>query len=136
MGDKSVYYGIDPFYGEYKRKFPFAQAIGEYLPFPTNTFDAVLFMSSLDHAISPVRMLREAKRVGGDIIIWTSLRSNAEVDRWRKSGRNFDKFHQWAFSAKSIKALLAKVNISIMSSRFFQGKPHKYPETHLIIGRA
>lgn len=66
--------GIDPLRGERERSFDFVQGIGEYLPFRDGTFDQVLFATSLDHLLDPVRALREAVRVlapGGTIEIWS-----------------------------------------------------------------
>ncbi len=66
--------GIDPLRGERERDFDFVQGIGEYLPFRDGTFDQVLFATSLDHLLDPVRALREAARVlapGGSIEIWS-----------------------------------------------------------------
>jgi SAM-dependent methyltransferase len=66
--------GIDPLRGERVREFDFVQGIGEYLPFRDGAFDQVLFATSLDHLLDPVRALREAARVlapGGTIEIWS-----------------------------------------------------------------
>jgi SAM-dependent methyltransferase len=66
--------GIDPLRGERQRDFDFVQGIGEYLPFREGTFDQVLFATSLDHLLDPVRALREAARVlvpVGTIEIWS-----------------------------------------------------------------
>jgi len=65
--------GIDPLSGEEKRAFGFVQGIGEYLPFRSDTFDQVLMASSLDHALAPRRVLREARRVlkgDGRLSLW------------------------------------------------------------------
>ena len=134
MNDTSVYYGIDPFFGEYKRAFPFTQAIGEYLPFPSNTFDAVLFMSSIDHAIEPIQALREARRVGRTLVVWTGLRTDAEIARWKQSGKNYDIFHQRGFSEKLLIELIREVGITTLSKTFLKGNPGKYPDTYLFIG--
>ena len=45
--------GMDPVPGEPEREFEFVQAVGEYPPFADDTFDRVLFATSLDpHAES------------------------------------------------------------------------------------
>jgi SAM-dependent methyltransferase len=65
--------GIDPLVGEQPRAFSFVQGIGEYLPFRDETFDQILYASSLDHIIDPERSLAEAKRClkrDGRICIW------------------------------------------------------------------
>jgi SAM-dependent methyltransferase len=65
--------GMDPLTGQQPRGFSFLQGIGEYLPFPDETFDHVLYASSLDHIINPRRSLAEATRClapGGHINLW------------------------------------------------------------------
>jgi SAM-dependent methyltransferase len=66
--------GIDPLRGEDERQFDFVQGLGEYLPFRPRTFDHVIYATSLDHLIDPIRALREAARVlkpHGTIEIWS-----------------------------------------------------------------
>lgn len=70
----SDFVGIDPFI-EHKRNFEFVGGVGEHLPFHDNSFDHVIFATSLDHIVNPNVVLREAKRVlkdGGKINIWSS----------------------------------------------------------------
>jgi SAM-dependent methyltransferase len=65
--------GIDPLRGEQERHFEFVQGIAEYLPFRNATFDQILFVTTLDHMLSPQRALREARRVlqpSGEIIVF------------------------------------------------------------------
>ena len=65
--------GIDPLIGEQPRRFSFVQGLGEYLPFRDETFDQILYASSLDHLIDPRRSLAEAKRClkpDGRINLW------------------------------------------------------------------
>jgi SAM-dependent methyltransferase len=71
-GDRFV--GIDPLRGADERQFDFVQGLGEYLPFRPQTFDHVVYATSLDHMIDPVRALRDAARVlkpEGTIDIWS-----------------------------------------------------------------
>lgn len=70
----STFIGIDPFI-EYKRNFEFVGGVGEHLPFHDNSFDHVIFATSLDHVVNPNVVLKEAKRVlkeGGKLNIWIS----------------------------------------------------------------
>ena len=71
---KNVHFiGIDPLIGVQPRKFDFVLGLGEYLPFKNASFDQVLFVTSLDHFIDPVKALQEAKRVlknSGEICVW------------------------------------------------------------------
>ena len=65
--------GVDPLVGQQPRGFSFLQGIGEYLPFRDDTFDHILYASSLDHIINPKRSLAEAARClvpGGHINLW------------------------------------------------------------------
>jgi SAM-dependent methyltransferase len=65
--------GIDPLLGQQPRGFSFIRGIGEYLPFRDETFDHILYASSLDHIIDPRRSLRDAARClksGGRISLW------------------------------------------------------------------
>lgn len=71
--------GIDPLAGSHERAFEFVQGLGEYLPFRSESFDQVLFATSLDHMLVPRRALSEARRLirpGGSITVWFG-----EVDR-------------------------------------------------------
>jgi len=72
-GAADILVGIDPLVGDTEREFEFVGGIGEYLPFRDGTFDRVLFGTSLDHVLSPVRALHEARRVltpTGFVCIW------------------------------------------------------------------
>jgi SAM-dependent methyltransferase len=72
-GDESRVVGIDPLAGEQPRAFAFVQGVGEYLPFRNETFDQILYASSLDHLIDPKRSLADAKRClkpDGRINLW------------------------------------------------------------------
>lgn len=131
------FYGIDPFYGEHQRDFPFAQAIGEGLPFVSQSFGAALMMSSLDHAISPLEMLKEARRVlrvPGLLFLWIELRDSRDhaFVNWQKSGGLFNAFHQWAFTRESIRRLLYEAKFRIEKIHHVPGVFGKYPATQLI----
>jgi SAM-dependent methyltransferase len=62
--------GVDPLAVSYRNLFPRWQncaptvaAVGESLPFPDHTFDVVICDNVVDHAESPVRIVRELVRV-------------------------------------------------------------------------
>ena len=68
--------GIDPLIGAQPREFGFVKGLAEYLPFPDDSFDRVLFATSIDHFLSPMRAVRDAARVlrpGGALSIWLGL---------------------------------------------------------------
>jgi SAM-dependent methyltransferase len=73
-GNPEVHFvGIDPLVGAQPRDFSFVQGLGEYLPFRSELFDQVLFVTTLDHCVDPRAALIEAKRVlknKGEVIVW------------------------------------------------------------------
>ena len=71
--DESNFIGIDPLSINNGRKFSFIRAIGENLPFKRNSFDHIIFATSLDHIVNPRIVLIEAKKMlkeNGKINIW------------------------------------------------------------------
>lgn len=72
-GQGNRFIGIDPLPGAADRDFHFVQAIAEYLPFRDGVFDRILFSTSIDHFLNPLRALREARRTlkpEGRVCIW------------------------------------------------------------------
>jgi SAM-dependent methyltransferase len=107
--------GVDPFFGEYPRTYPFAQAIGEHLPFKNNSFPCISFLSSLDHLIYPVWSLEEAYRVlkpGGLVFIWQTIwrEDSRAYKKWKNAppGTRFNVHHQHAFTEWDINNLLSR----------------------------
>ena len=105
--------GIDPFFGDVKRKFLFAQAIGENLPFRNSMFDYVLLMTTLDHFIYPILVLSEIRRVltaAGMlfIVILFSDPNKKNYKEWIDSKLScvYDKHHQWAFTKETFMVLM------------------------------
>jgi SAM-dependent methyltransferase len=81
--------GMDPLLGQQPRGFSFLQGIGEYLPFRDETFDHILYASSLDHIINPKRSLAEASRClvpGGHINLWIDGLSSDDDSSPQPSG--------------------------------------------------
>ena len=66
--------------------FGLAQAIGESLPFPNNTFDGILLSEVIEHLEAPQISIREAMRVlcpGGRLLVTTpNYRSFWPVMEW------------------------------------------------------
>jgi SAM-dependent methyltransferase len=108
--------GIDPMdiNPEEPRQFPFARAMGDFLPFQAGSFDGVLFASSLDHCINPMQALEEASRVlrlNGKLIVQETIRqANDRMQRWAESAKYFqtryNKNHNWAFDESSLDAVI------------------------------
>src|SRR5574341_2654928 len=55
----SQYLGIDPLQLTRSYSFPFARAVGEYLPWKDEVFDSVICIATLDHVADPPRVIRE-----------------------------------------------------------------------------
>ena len=73
--------GIDPYIGDKEREFRFIQCKAESLPFEDDSFDAVLFATSLDHIEFPAKAIAEAGRVlklDGHIFVWTAVRKKPD----------------------------------------------------------
>lgn len=111
MSDGIEFVGIDPFFGDKKRKFPFTQAIGERLPFADGSFPAVLFAQTIDHCINPLQALREAWRVltkGGILFVWYSRRWGSSYEQWIRQGGLYNQHHQWAWTDDTMKETIKK----------------------------
>ncbi len=71
--DGTGFTGIDPLVGDLPAEYPKVRGLAEYLPFVAGAFDRVLFATTLDHFVDPVRALKEAGRVlvaDGQIVVW------------------------------------------------------------------
>jgi SAM-dependent methyltransferase len=68
--------GFDPLKPLAPHPFPFAQSLGETVPWPDNSFETVVVATSLDHVYLLDKALAEIKRVlvpKGRLILWTAL---------------------------------------------------------------
>jgi SAM-dependent methyltransferase len=68
-----AYVGIDPFADLEPADFVKFVGLGEFMPFADSVFDHVMFATTLDHFVAPVRVLEEAARVAkpsGSIEVW------------------------------------------------------------------
>lgn len=128
MQAPTVFYGLDPFFGEGPRAFAFTQAVGEALPFPQTAFPCVSFMSTLDHQQVPLLALQEAYRVlqtPGRLYIWTLLYGDTDT-RWQwwqaqPPGTLFDPHHQYAFTLSSLQVLLAQAGFAYLGVEGYTG---------------
>ena len=67
------YVGIDPIIPDAEPGFALSNAFAEQLPFRDQTFDCVLFATSLDHVLHVPSALAEARRVlseNGSVVFW------------------------------------------------------------------
>jgi uncharacterized protein YbaR (Trm112 family) len=113
--------GIDPHFGDVARQFPFAQALGEYLPFRRQVFDGVLYAGVIDHVINPLRSLERARSIikpKGKLFVWYNPR---QVDMryiyWKTLrglglARRYNENHQWAFTDRTLQALLKRAGFA------------------------
>lgn len=117
MPDSVRFIGIDPFFGDQKREFPFVQSVAEALPFRNEVFDGVLFASTIDHLIWPGRGLTEAWRVlkpGGALIVWYSRRDKPSYQKWRQSGGLYNPHHQWAWTDQTMREMVDRHKFAIV----------------------
>jgi SAM-dependent methyltransferase len=73
LNRNASYVGVDPLITDAQGRYPKVKALAEYLPFYENTFDHVLFSTSLDHFVDAIAALKEARRVckrSGEIDVW------------------------------------------------------------------
>ena len=107
--------GIDPFFGDSDRHFPFAQALGEYLPFRPDSFDGMLYGSTIYHQMDPPQSLESARRVikpDGRLYIWYEPQKiDGRYILWRARQAlglpcNFSQSYRWAFTRKSLFSML------------------------------
>jgi SAM-dependent methyltransferase len=123
-----TFIGIDPLFGVLPREFEFVRGIGEYLPFRSDSFDRVLFATSLDHALSPRRALGEARRVtrpSGTVVLWfgekrerAEPRESAEwYDRLSVPEGASDPFHAVRFERSLVQRHLDDAGLEVMEMR-------------------
>jgi SAM-dependent methyltransferase len=113
--DHLRWFGIDPFFGNSARAFPFAQGMGEYLPFADGALDGALFCSTIYHQRDPGESLRRARQAvkprGRLYVSFDAHRVNARYVLWRARQAlgwpcRYDKSYRWAFTRESLGALL------------------------------
>ncbi len=73
-------------------KIPFKKFDGEFIPFPPKSFDVVMINFVLHHCRNPLQLLKEAKRVGKEIIVYEDLPEGL-------LGKLFCKIHGFTFSS-------------------------------------
>lgn len=79
---KNQIIGLDPL-DSYEERFPVINASGEKIPLQDNIFDAVVLATSIDHIVTPTRMLKEVKRVlkpEGSVFIWSAVMSDVMIN--------------------------------------------------------
>jgi SAM-dependent methyltransferase len=119
--------GVDPFFGDAARRFPFVQGLGEYLPFRRGVFDGALYASTIYHQLDPQRSLRSAHSVlkpMGKLFVWyTASRSGRKYWTWRGLralglARMYDEDFQWMFTPRSLRSQLERASFVVEDSVF------------------
>ncbi len=120
--DQLTWIGIDPFFGDAARQFPFAQALGEYLPFRPHVFDGALYACTLWHHIDPLQALGRACAVlkpQGRLYIWyRPIRVKPRYVAWKTMqalgwSRHYDKDYRWVFTENSLRSLLTRAGFGL-----------------------
>jgi len=120
--DSISWMGIDPIVGQAVRRFPFVQALGEYIPFQPQVFDGLLYAWTIDHLADPLRSLRRARSIiksQGRLYIWYGWsRADLRYLLWRArrmlgSAKQYNEYFQWAFTPRSLRALLVRTGFAV-----------------------
>lgn len=118
-------FGIDPYAGEHKRLFPFAQAMGEGLPFRSGSFSTALLMSVLDHTYDPGAVVAEARRV---------LKSRGLLFIWHADRRRPDGHHPWCLPGMELKNMMGAVGFKIIAHHTYPGdRDIGFPRTCMMV---
>jgi ubiquinone/menaquinone biosynthesis C-methylase UbiE len=95
----------------------FRAANSEAIPYPNESFDAVLCTCSFHHYQNPIRALSEMKRVlkkGGTLVLLDSARDVSFAiwlqDRWR---RYLERSHVCYYTTRELKSLVSAVDLHI-----------------------
>ena len=125
MGDIQ-FFGIDPFFGDRPRVFPFAQAMAESLPFADGYFDCATMMSTIEHFWDVSLALSEARRV---------LRPNGMLFVWFRARGEDDGHHCFHFSIESLTVYLERAAFRMDSYVTITEDRLMWPPTVLAIAR-
>lgn len=120
------YVGIDPLVGESEAKYTQIRSVGEFMPFADESFDRVIFATSLDHVLDPIKTLSEAKRVcksDGAIAIWVGEKS-PDAPKPEKSPEWYenlekpegadDVFHYRRLSLEDVRSFISQIDCRII----------------------
>jgi len=95
-------FALDPLLPHKEHPFEFKQGISEYIPWKDNSFDNIIFATSLDHVFLLERVWDEVSRVlkkGGTVLIWTSFDENApKYNPYRDDFVPYDGYHMFHHS--------------------------------------
>ena len=121
-GSQTQWIGIDPFFGDVPRDFPFVQALGEYPPFQAGVFDGVLYASTIYHQYDPGQALERTLRVikpNGRLYIWYEPPgSSARYVFWKIRRAlgwpcDYSRSYRWAFTRNSLCSWLERTGWTV-----------------------
>lgn len=103
--DVEKIYGIDPLEGE-AHPFVFKQGISENIPWECDSFDVVMFATSLDHVFLLDKTWAEVYRVlrkGGFLLVWTSFDENAQkYNPYSSDFKPYDQYHMFHYNKHNL----------------------------------
>ncbi len=109
-------------------KNPILQADAEKLPFPSQSFDAVIATAIIEHVPHPDQFVMEIRRVlnpDGICVITTPVPLFEEIAS--KLGFLKEDDHQETFNLKKLKALVAEKEFRILEAEKFMMSPIGFP---------
>jgi SAM-dependent methyltransferase len=93
--------GVDPLLPPEGHPFLFVQGVAEFLPWPDESFDAVVVSTSLDHVFLLDKALAEIRRVlrpNGFFVTWVTFVAGArEYDPYHPDAGQLDEYHMFHF---------------------------------------
>jgi SAM-dependent methyltransferase len=120
---RTRFVGVDPLIEGPSAQYLQLRAVAEYLPLRSSVFDHVVFATSLDHFVDPVRALGEARRAcraDGQIDVWVGEKRagappRAESPGWyrrleRPSGSD-DLFHIKRLDVNDVERLVQEAGL-------------------------
>ena len=114
--------GVDPFFGDAVRRFPFVQGLGEYLPFLPEVFDGALYASTIYYLLDPHRSLKRVHSILkplGKLFVWIhASQSERRYLIWRGLrmlgfSRMYNDDRQWAFTPRSLRAQIERAGFTV-----------------------
>lgn len=116
--DPSMDYYISNF--ELSNKIKWIKGVGETLPFKDNCFDIVITTNTLDHVLSPEKVLSEIKRVlkKDSFLFLTTDCYQPLLKYYRNIKEAFsvgDELHPYSFSVKDITRLIQRSGLQTLS---------------------
>lgn len=102
--DVEKIYGLDPLAPHISHPFAFEQGLSEYIPWEDNSFNCVIFCTSLDHIFLIDRVINEIKRVlnkRGFLLVFVSFDENApDYNPYALDFKPYDEYHMFHYKKK------------------------------------